>query len=132
MSKLTPKQQLFAVEYLKDLNATQAYLRAGYRVDDNTAKANGARLLANANVAAAISEAMATRAAKVGIDANDVLEGIVAVRDDAMTKTKEGSMASRQDALKALELLGKHLGMFTTKMEHTGADSGPVIVKWQD
>jgi phage terminase small subunit len=44
---LTPRQALFVEEYLKDLNATAAYIRAGYRGRGNSAEANTARLIRN-------------------------------------------------------------------------------------
>lgn len=53
-AKLTPKQERFVAEYLVDLNATQAAIRAGY--SEKVANTNGPRLLVNARVAAAIAE----------------------------------------------------------------------------
>lgn len=55
MAKLTPKQQRFVEEYLVDLNATQAAIRAGY--SPKTANEQASRLLANVNVKAAVAEA---------------------------------------------------------------------------
>jgi phage terminase small subunit len=67
MPELTPKQQRFVEEYLLDLNATQAAIRAGYSA--KTANAQAARLLANVKVKAAIVEAKKDRSEKTGIDA---------------------------------------------------------------
>ncbi|OJF92075.1 terminase [Rhizobium sp. 58] len=72
MAELTPKQRLFVAEYLKDLNATQAAIRAGY--SEKTAYAQGARLLTNAEIAAAIDHAKIERSEKTKIDANWVLD----------------------------------------------------------
>jgi phage terminase small subunit len=58
-TRLTPKQQAFVFEYLKDLNATQAAIRAGY--SGHTAKQQGQRLLTNVDVAKRLSEALAAR-----------------------------------------------------------------------
>jgi len=69
---LTPKQEAFVREYLVDLNATQAAIRAGY--SQRTANEQGARLLANVSVRAAIEAAQAERAERVGISADAVLE----------------------------------------------------------
>ncbi|MFB5761039.1 terminase small subunit [Paenibacillus medicaginis] len=69
---LTAKQKLFIKEYLVDLNATQAAIRAGYSA--KTANEQGARLLANVSVQAAIQVAMDKRAAKLEITADMVLE----------------------------------------------------------
>ena len=52
---LTPKQAMFVREYLKDCNATQAYLRAGYRVSLTVAGSSGQRMLKNGAIAAAVA-----------------------------------------------------------------------------
>lgn len=54
MSELTPKQARFVEEYLKDFNGTQAAIRTGYSA--RSARTQAARLLANDNILAAISE----------------------------------------------------------------------------
>jgi phage terminase small subunit len=64
---LTPKQQRFVEEYLIDLNATQAAIRAGYSA--KTAQEQASRLLSNAMVSQAVSEAQARRSERTGIDA---------------------------------------------------------------
>lgn len=69
---LTDKQRVFVAEYLKDLNATQAAIRAGYSA--RTANEQGARLLANVSVAAAIEKAMTQRAERTEITQDMVLE----------------------------------------------------------
>jgi phage terminase small subunit len=72
MSDLTPKQARFVSEYLIDLNATQAAIRAGY--SEKTANEQGARLLANVSVASAIENAKQQREQATQIDANWVLK----------------------------------------------------------
>lgn len=69
---LTDKQQLFVDEYLVDLNATQAAIRAGY--SPNTAEQQASRLLSNVKVQEAIREAQEKRAARVNITADMVLD----------------------------------------------------------
>lgn len=69
---LTDKQRVFVAEYLKDLNATQAAIRAGYSA--RTANEQGARLLANVSVAAAIAKAMDVRSERTEITQDMVLE----------------------------------------------------------
>lgn len=69
--KLEPRQQRFVVEYLLDLNAKQAAIRAGY--SEKTAESQGSRLLSYAKVSAAIADAQARRAARVEIKADDIL-----------------------------------------------------------
>ena len=69
---LTPKQQAFVEQYLIDLNATQAAIRAGY--SPKTAEQQGSRLLRNAQVQRAVSEGQKERSEKTGITAQWVLE----------------------------------------------------------
>lgn len=56
ISPLNAKNLLFVVEYLKDNNATQAYIRAGYKARGNSAEVNAARLLRNAQISAEIAK----------------------------------------------------------------------------
>ncbi len=69
---LTAKQQRFVAEYLKDLNGTQAAIRAGY--SPKTANEQAARLLANVSVRSSVDEAIAQRSARTEIDADWVLK----------------------------------------------------------
>lgn len=68
---MSPKQQRFVEEYLVDLNATRAAIRAGYAV--GSADVTGARLLGNARVSVAITAAQAARSERTKIDADWVL-----------------------------------------------------------
>lgn len=106
---LTAKQQMFVKEYQVDRNATQAAIRAGY--SKHTANEQGCRLLANVSVAAVLDRQTKKIAAKVDISAQDVLQSIKDIRADARAADKYS------DALKANELLGKHLKLFTDKIE---------------
>lgn len=149
MAKLTAKQQRFVEEYLIDLNATQAAIRAGY--SPKTANEQGARLLANASVQEAIAKAMAERSRRTGISQDRVIQELAriafvnpqkvinsedaSIRADATeddlaciqsvkVKTMDGEKGSSverevrlNDKMRALELLGKHLGMFKDKVE---------------
>ncbi|AOG22057.1 terminase small subunit [Acidovorax sp. RAC01] len=74
---LTPKQQRFVDEYMVDLNATQAAIRAGYSA--HTANEQGSRLLANVSVQAAISIARKAQQERTGITADRVLTEIALV-----------------------------------------------------
>ena len=77
MANLTPKQQRFVEEYLIDLNATQAAIRAGY--SPRTANEQGAQNLAKLSVAEAIAEAKAKREERTQIDAAYVLKRLVEI-----------------------------------------------------
>ena len=71
MRGLTPKQAAFVGEYLKDLNATQAAIRAGY--SERTASRIGPELLGKTCVQEAIASALAARTQRTQIDADHVL-----------------------------------------------------------
>lgn len=145
---LSDKQERFCQEYLVDLNATRAYIRAGYSV--KTAHSCAPRLLAKAGVRARVDELMARRARRTGITQDRVLCELARIafvdptqlidfrtgqvrgeapEDDraalAGVKVKDGADFSEHevrlhDKVRALELLGKHLGLFTEKVELGG------------
>jgi phage terminase small subunit len=68
---MNPRQRRFADEYVVDLNATQAAIRAGYST--HTAEQQGPRLLGNVEIAEAIQAAQQARSERVQITADDVL-----------------------------------------------------------
>ena len=131
---LTPKQQRFVEEYLVDLNATQAAIRAGY--SKKTAEWQGPQLLGKTHVAAAVTEGRAKLSEKSGRTVAAVMADIGRVRDDAMQEvtdpeTGSRSMLSHKDALKALELEGKHLGAFEDRIRLSNPDGTlrPQVIK---
>ena len=73
MAKLTAKQQRFCDEYLIDLNATQAAIRAGYKRSDYT-DTNANKLLENTRIAETIEKAMAERSKRTGINQDRVIQ----------------------------------------------------------
>jgi len=107
---LTPRQERFVAEYLVDLNATQAAIRAGY--SERTAQEQGSRLLSNVKVAAAVAERQTSIAGKLQITAEKVLRDLEEVRVLAI---KDGAYGP---AAKAIELHGKHIGMFVERTEN--------------
>lgn len=169
MAKLTAKQQRFCDEYLIDLNATQAAIRAGYSL--KTARAQGQRMLTNVDIQTYISELIKKREERTEITQDSVLRELAliafakasdyakVIEKDAMIEV-EGNMVPVLDEdgnpvkyrtvepiltdeltedqkkaiavikkgrdgfeiklyskIQALELLGKHLGMFTERVE---------------
>ncbi len=74
MSDLTPKQARFVEEYLIDLNATQAAIRAGYSA--KTANEQGAQLLAKLSIRKAVAEAQAIRSTRTVITQDEVIQGL--------------------------------------------------------
>lgn len=115
---MTPKQELFAKEYLVDLNATRAAIRCGY--SEKTAYSQGQRLLKDVEVSGAIQKAMDERSERTEITADDVLNRI-----NRIAKAAEGSKRY-SDSLKACELLGKHLRLFADRTEISGPDGQPL------
>jgi phage terminase small subunit len=102
LPKLTAKQARFVHEYLVDLNATQAAIRAGYK--PKNAAQTGAENLKKPQIQAAIQEAREAREKSSMITAEWVLKEI--------SKIAENPEEAARDRLKALELIGKHLGMW--------------------
>lgn len=74
---LTDKQQRFVEEYLVDLNATQAAIRAGYSA--KTAGQQGERLLKNVEVQSAVSAAQQARSKRTNITADRVLQELAKI-----------------------------------------------------
>jgi phage terminase small subunit len=103
---LTPKQGHFVEEYLIDLNATQAAIRAGY--SEKTAEQQGHQLLKKTLVSNAIAEAQVERSARTSITQDYVLESIF----EAMERCNKTDSFNATGVFKGAELLGKHLGMF--------------------
>ena len=113
MSDITPKQARFVEEYLIDLNATQAAIRAGY--SKKTAKQQGQRLLTNVDVQAAVTEAKETRSERTEITQDEVIQGL---KKEA---TLEGEGSSHSARVAAWAHLGKHLGIFTDNLNLGGS-----------
>jgi phage terminase small subunit len=131
--ELNEKQKRFVEEYMIDLNATQAAIRAGY--SEKTAYSQGQRLLKKVEVLARIKELRAKQQNETYMDSLWVLERLSQVIDRSMqaepvmqwdpqaqelVPTGEYQYDST-GANKALELIGKHLGLFDPKAKHIDA-----------
>ncbi len=176
MAKLTEKQKRFVEEYLIDLNATQAAIRAGYK--EKTAYRTGADNLRKPQIQEYLNKRMKDRVQRTEITQDKVIEELAAIAfakgsdfakvveksymkpiysadgkeiidekevfykdveleitdnlsEDkkkaitAIKNTKFGISIETADKVKALELLGKHLGMFKDKVEVTGNINNP-------
>ena len=136
-SELTPKQQRFIEEYLIDLNATQAAIRAGY--SEKTAKSIGQENLTKPDVAEAIEAARKKLSERAEITQEWVLSTLKAVTDRCMqvapvidrkgnqvlVENAEGELVpayvfNAAGATRATELLGKHIGMFGDTLKVSG------------
>lgn len=118
----TPKQQRFIEEYLVDLNATQAAIRAGYSA--KTAAEQASRLLTNVKVAAAVAEARAALTARTEITQDTVLKGFY------REANYFGDGASHSARVSAFGGLAKVLGLETQKHEHAGPGGGAIPNKY--
>lgn len=123
---LTDKQKMFVQEYLIDLNATQAAIRAGY--SENCAGEQGYENLKKHEIIKAIEKAQEKRIQRILITQDQVLKDLIEVKNRCLqqesVKDKDGNetgeyVFKEQGVLKACELLGKHLKMFTDKIEQT-------------
>jgi phage terminase small subunit len=119
MRGLTPKQQRFVEEYLVDLNASAALLRAGYK--SRNPDVDGHQLLVKPSISAAIGVARAALSARTEITQDRVMADIEAIKQDAMQAVYDAdgnkAMLDHKSALRACELQGKHIGMFVEKTE---------------
>lgn len=151
---MTKKQKRFVEEYLIDLNATQAAIRAGY--SPKAAYSIGSENLRKPEIRACIEKAMAERSKRTGINQDRIIIELAKIGllnpknlinfDEATVKeeateedlaaissirvkrfpTKDGEGVEREvkmyDKTKALELLGRHFGMFKDKVEVSGLE----------
>lgn len=148
---LRPKQEAFVREYLVDLNATQAAIRAGY--SEKTAAAIGYENLRKPQIAKEVQRLFEERSAKVEVTSDYVLGNLVEISERCLQRAPVmiGQGARRRQkgqaivdpvtgevtiapvwefdspgALRANELLGKHLKIFTEKTELSGPNGGPI------
>ena len=106
---ISKKQEQFCREYLKDFNATQAAIRAGY--SEKSARQQAADLLTKPNIFKFIESLREKYALKSEITIEDVLIELSKIAFN----TADGDLLKNSDKLKALDLLGKYLGMFIEK-----------------
>lgn len=110
MASLTLKQSRFIDEYLIDLNGTQAAIRTGYSA--KTANEQAARLLANVSIKKEIDERLAKQHTDAIVSREMVLRGLLS---EAQCMGEGSSHSAR---VGAWAHLGKHLNMFTDKVDH--------------
>lgn len=130
MEKMTAKQMRFCDEYLIDLNATQAAIRAGY--SEKNARNIASENMAKPNIRAYIDQRMAEKESKLIADQDEVLRYLTAVLrgetqsevvvveniGDYMSEARTMQKApDEKERLKAAELLGKRYGLYTDRVE---------------
>lgn len=139
---LSDKQRRFVQEYLVDLNATQAAIRAGY--SERTASRIGPQLIGKNWVREAIEKAQAKRAQRVEVTQDYVISNLVEIVERSMQRAPVTNRKGEQikdskgrnvwcfdakAANKALELLGKHLGLFSDRVQTEV--SGGLSITWE-
>ena len=105
--KLTPKQEAFCNEFIKDLNITQAAMRAGY--SPKHARNNAYALTQDPAIVQRIAELKSEQTKRTKIEADDILRRLVRIADKT---EQEGDYNA---AIRSLELLGKHQAMWTER-----------------
>ncbi|WP_439259499.1 terminase small subunit [Lonepinella sp. BR2930] len=146
--KLTDKQKRFVEEYLVDLNATQAAIRAGYSA--NRASEISYQLLQKTTVQNAIQNAQNQRSNRTQVTQDKIIENLLYIVQTSSgqkqivlseIRTGENGEKVADDVAqfvfephatnKALELLGKHLGMFKDKVDLTNSDGSfmPTVIE---
>ena len=146
--KLTDKQRIFVKEYLVSFNATQAAIKAGY--SKKSAKSVGYENLTKPHIQEEIKKQHEERRKRLGIQADDIVNRLWAIANgniaeyadwkgrrislkpsDMLNKTQKyiineisdtqwGVKIKLADKIKALELLGRHLGLFAENVNHDG------------
>lgn len=122
-TKLTAKQERFCEEYMVDMNATQAAIRAGY--SEKTARQIATENLAKPALMDCIAGLKAEISAKTLVDAEYVVKGLLEVHKRCMQEEavigSDGPTGEykfeHSGATRSLELLGKHVGMFAAKLD---------------
>ena len=122
MAKLTEKQKRFVQEYLVDLNAAQAALRAGYKNPEI-----GRQLITKNNVSSAIQEAKRARSERTEITQDYVLAKLKEITDKPASDANDSDL-KYSSKIKALELLGKHVGAFDGKANGDGDTEVKVVI----
>lgn len=140
---ITERQKRFCEEYLIDLNAKQAAIRAGY--SKKTAKQIGQRLLTNVDLNSYIQEHLAAIRSEKTASAEEVMEHLTAVlRGESRSQVVvvegvgDGCSEARciekapdeRERLKAAELLGKRYGLFTDKVNMNV--TSPIVISGSD
>jgi phage terminase small subunit len=152
-SALSPKQLAFCAQYLVDLNGTQAAIRAGY--SKRTAGSQANELLTKPEIQTEVQRLMAARAERVEVTTDRVLQELKALAFYDPGEIGAATIRSPKDIAKLpehlrrciigwnwdrnrkftlklasktqqLDLIGRHLKMFTDKIEHSGPGGGPI------
>ena len=103
---INDKQRMFCYEYLKDFNGKQAAIRSGY--SKKTAESIASRLLRNVKVLELLNKLKEEHVLKANLSVDDIINELKTI---GFAKA-DGEIVKTSHKIKALEILGKHLGMF--------------------
>jgi phage terminase small subunit len=117
LNGLTPKQERFCQEYLIDMNATQACIRAGFSA--RTADSVGSQLLRKSKVSEYLKQKAQSVADKLGVNAEYVLSATKSVHELSKPTIHK---ADATVALKALDFMGKHLKLWDNDDKKSGTN----------
>ena len=101
---LTPRQRMFVKEYLKDLNASKAYVRCGYKTK-NAANNLASRMLADVRISSLIAKEFESRAAKVELSVEQIIKELhgIATSNVADAMQEDGRLKNVHDMPEALQ-----------------------------
>lgn len=122
IDSLTGKQRNFVEEYLKDLNGSAAIRRSAYQASPGNENRVAQELLAKPHIRFCVDGLIAQRAEHVSVTSDQVLKTILRTID----RSENGERYDANAILRACELLGRHLKMFTDKQEVSGPNGGPI------
>ncbi len=122
---LTAKQKLFVQEYLVDLNATQAAIRAGY--SQKRAGELGYQLLQKTTIQEAINQALAARQKRTQVSQDYVIDKLRQIAEQEASDAPESDL-KYANKIKAIELLGKHVGAFEGREKRQEEEEVKVLI----
>jgi phage terminase small subunit len=117
---MNERQARFVKEYAADPNGTQAAIRAGYAV--SSAKVTASRLLTKPNIQELLAVTERATAETLDLTHRYVLKGLMSIA--------ENTEATQSARVRAYELLGKHQGMFTDRIEITQIPDQALLDEW--
>ena len=132
MTELKKRYELFCQEYVVDYNGTQAAIRAGYK--EGSARVTASKMLTNANILARVRELQHEQVERLAVSQDYVVMQLLDTYKRCLEETpvmkfdpELGELVETgkyqfdsKGALRALELLGKHLGMYNDKLHVSG------------
>ena len=121
--ELSEKHKAFCQEYIKDFNATQAYIRAGYKGNNDSLGNNACRLMGNDRIAQYIKSLVNQQAIKQEITVEWLLNELKAQYNIIKNEPKYSSSIDKK-----LEMFGKYLGLWIDKIKGEGIAPTTIVI----